>query len=1717
MSAPIVTPIRSFAGGIHSAVLDARADVETYYIAARTLNNVFVMRSGAAANRSGFEYIGTAKYADKPCRLQEWIFDDDDRYILECGESYIRFWQDGGRIVTNGATPQWDIATFYNVGDLVRETSVGVTLVYYCCIASVGSPPLVPQVPEVWRAMEGVVTTPAADAVGIFEVPSPYDDAFVFALRFAQEQDTTFIAHGRYPPYRLLRAGTTSWTMQPVNFAPPLNGPLNLAATKTGTGVTDAYKVTAVRKEKDEESFPGCVAATTKSTSAITGGAPSDLRITSVNYSIANGTSIMCVRVYPLTGATNATFEASLLNKTFTLSVVTANTFDLTGSSGITLAAGYAADFVALSSTTDTGTTTGAATDDCVVGATAHGLVTGDEILIINAQGTTAEAFTAIVYKTWIVTVLGANTFKLNDSKGINWTTDVGTIWFALTYVTVNHGSAGTVALTWDIVPEADKYYVSKRANGVFGYASTVTEVNATTGLVTWSDPQLTTAGLGADTSDTPPKPFNDFRGTGRFPSTVAFHDDRLVWGATDDEPSRFWMSRVGDYLNYTHSSPIKDDDGISGTIIGAQELRHFIEIGDSLFAVSNRALYSLDVDQDGVLTPDGVRARERGRIGASTVAPVKIDDSALFVQARGGLVRDFRADLVEFQKGRDLTTYAPSLFDGHTIEQWAFQRDPHSILWSVRDDGILVANTYVREQEIAAWHTHDTGRDIYTGDDAGFESVAVIPDTIGESLYAVVNRTIGPSYDFGAKYEPPTGYRMIGWGYFLAENQAIRALHQNGIHEMIPSTGDVTVAAGSGNVQINSFLPAIANGDTVVCTNLWVANEDGFIGVPLNGKMTESVQANGIFKAALIGQTFTVTAKASQHFELSGTSAIAVPASHRAVFIKTGNIVSAPATSGAILNIGATSFGHGEPAYGAPGTTQLNKALSGGGGVNIVITTATTYPVGSWVEIIDVDPSAGSPDLVFEALLEGNFYLVSKETAGVSFEIAATSGITVPPTQRADFRRRGTLPSWPGTLGTAVLDKVLSGGAGAGVGGANLNILVTSATTPVSGTKILVMDVTKTAGAVQATFEATLEAHVYTAINVVAGVSFQLQGTSTITVPASQIMDFTLITGDVNYWTMTLSEAEILENLNASDGMGQLAQIHATLIDQTVDPNVGVDTIIVDTTPADKYAGIQAQMAALGVALGKYNKPVMLLLAGECNLVSQGYHRDDFPAAFVAARLYIRGVANAQTASSYNKVATCWSVLPSSVVTDWSLWYPGDSSVDWVGIDTFDATEYSEGTPKNLSVRTLLEFAEGHGKPVFLGETVPAGSQIPDLLPDEDNGGTDDDLAEGSAAAMWDIWIGPWLEFLYRWPIVKMVRYLGYDYTFTGYAGSPTFWLNAYLGSNKFLLARWLAFVREGHWLNSEGLSLLKDWRTNQGLSAEPGSSDVRNIERMRARKAGEEGDYDESLDSFFVDSGLTWDGRNTEHPEWLAPVIDPLVNITLALSGGTTYLAGSAATLSTNAHLALFVAADAGDTGFMLTDPESGETVEVWVTAYTSASVVTIEFQEDCSQALLNGTVATVWTKMVGSYAGLSRLEGRILNVLGDGVRWPTAAVSNGTVTFQKPLGIIQFGLPIVAEIETLDLDVPDGKIAGKLVRPAEVTAIVHRTRGAKFGPSDGGVLVPMRETPVLTSDEVALFSGKATCKMRGGARLKSSILIRQSDPLPMLVEGLYPRAEV
>jgi hypothetical protein len=67
-----------------------------------------------------------------------------------------------------------------------------------------------------------------------------------------------------------------------------------------------------------------------------------------------------------------------------------------------------------------------------------------------------------------------------------------------------------------------------------------------------------------------------------------------------------------------------------------------------------------------------------------------------------------------------------------------AYQKEPSSILWGHRYDGLTVGMTYLREQDVVGWHRHPT--------DGEVESISTIPDDGYNEVWAIIRRTVGGS-----------------------------------------------------------------------------------------------------------------------------------------------------------------------------------------------------------------------------------------------------------------------------------------------------------------------------------------------------------------------------------------------------------------------------------------------------------------------------------------------------------------------------------------------------------------------------------------------------------------------------------------------------------------------------------------------------------------------------------------------------------------------------------------------------------------------------------------------------------------------------------------------------------------------------------------------------------------------------------------------------------
>src|SRR5699024_11584716 len=139
----------------------------------------------------------------------------------------------------------------------------------------------------------------------------------------------------------------------------------------------------------------------------------------------------------------------------------------------------------------------------------------------------------------------------------------------------------------------------------------------------------------------------------------------------------------------------------LSVTIAGRQvnEIRALVDLGRMVVFTSG-VEYFLDGDADGVIRPGYHWPRAQTYNGSGWLPPLVVGDTALYLQARGSIVRDlgYQMEGLDRLGSNDLTIFATHLFNGYQIEEWDYAQVPNSVVWAVRDDGTLLGLTYVRD-----------------------------------------------------------------------------------------------------------------------------------------------------------------------------------------------------------------------------------------------------------------------------------------------------------------------------------------------------------------------------------------------------------------------------------------------------------------------------------------------------------------------------------------------------------------------------------------------------------------------------------------------------------------------------------------------------------------------------------------------------------------------------------------------------------------------------------------------------------------------------------------------------------------------------------------------------------------------------------------------------------------------------------------------------------
>lgn len=357
-----------------------------------------------------------------------------------------------------------------------------------------------------------------------------------------------------------------------------------------------------------------------------------------------------------------------------------------------------------------------------------HGLAIGNPVYIDECAGMTGLNKNYYV----VASVPAANTLTLDDAAGNAIDTSAFPTYTGggkLYRSGVKNNllaSGGANTISWDLLAGVIRYNVYKFQGGQYGY------IGQTDGTTFIDD------NIAPDMSKTPPNYEDVFSAAGEYPGAVSYFEQRRCFAGSSNKPQNIWMTKSGTESAMSSSIPVRDDDRIAFRVAAreANIIRHIVPLSNLLLLTGAAEWRVTSVNSDAI-TPTTISVRPQSYVGSSNVQPVVINNTLIYAAARGGHIRElaYNWQASGFITG-DLSLRAPHLFDGLEIADLAFSKAPYPVVWCVSSSGDLLGLTYVPEQQVGAWHRHDTVN-------GSFESCAAVAEGIEDALYCVVNRTI--------------------------------------------------------------------------------------------------------------------------------------------------------------------------------------------------------------------------------------------------------------------------------------------------------------------------------------------------------------------------------------------------------------------------------------------------------------------------------------------------------------------------------------------------------------------------------------------------------------------------------------------------------------------------------------------------------------------------------------------------------------------------------------------------------------------------------------------------------------------------------------------------------------------------------------------------------------------------------------------------------------
>lgn len=677
----------SFTGGEISPSLRTRIDANGYHTWLQVAQNVFVHPQGGISNRAGTQYVACGKYLAKNCRLISFPISMQESYILEFGDHYVRFFTKAGPVLTAQGT--------------------------------------------------------------VLELATPYSAAAVAQLCSAQYNNYLYLAHREYP---LMRLQCTAPGEFELEEAPLCYGPF-MPTNSDGSKKLQIYEQTNTVQSE---------------------GVSASLAFVPTNYSNLMVWAYFNAERFYVSETYGLNLTAIVNNFNTAYSTQGLRAYNQGGILRIESAAGDGGDWNGKTLVLEYRSRFTGPADHTVTQTLAGGENAGTQT-VPQAGRYILESNTSLftplhvggrfcvmhnVDAQYQQGTLGYQSSSAAITSGSDWTLRTSGTWTGQLQLEISYD----LGETWQVhkvlsrsqddeniylignLNDADNtvqirisscqitgdagYELSAQSFLQRGVVKIVGFISATQVIVE----QERACCQGVWTSYWAEGSFSPAAG---YPGCVFFFQDRLGLAATHAEPQTLWFSKTSQFMDFGRARETLLPTDSLAIRLGSTKLNSIcsVLVAHKLLIFTWGSEWTLSCN--GALSLDTIELEQQSERGSYSTAPILVGNRAIFVQARGSMIRDLVYDYATSSyTSQDLTLRAKHLFINRSVIALAYAQEPDALLWCITQDGALLSLTYVPEQGIYAWTHHQTQGKVV--------SICTLPVGGQDELWLAVERKNG-------------------------------------------------------------------------------------------------------------------------------------------------------------------------------------------------------------------------------------------------------------------------------------------------------------------------------------------------------------------------------------------------------------------------------------------------------------------------------------------------------------------------------------------------------------------------------------------------------------------------------------------------------------------------------------------------------------------------------------------------------------------------------------------------------------------------------------------------------------------------------------------------------------------------------------------------------------------------------------------------------------